>query len=107
MAAVVEAVLPPLKKASAAKGATAGPPELIWNAGALLTALTTSMTMAECVRLPLMPVMVNVKLPTGVVLEVETLNVEEPEPVSEAGLNVPVAPLGKPLTLNATFPAKP
>jgi len=63
---------PPLKKASAANGATAGPPELIWNAGVLLPGVTTSVTVAVCVRLPPpVPVMVRVELPVGVVPAVE------------------------------------
>src|SRR5712691_13542313 len=72
MAAVVEDVWPPLKKASAANGATAGPPELIWNAGVPLPGVTTSVTVAVCVRLPPpVPVMVRVELPVGVVPAVE------------------------------------
>jgi hypothetical protein len=36
------------------------------------------------------------------------LSVEAPEPpLMEAGLKVPVAPEGKPLTLKVTFPVKP
>jgi hypothetical protein len=38
--------------------------------------------------------------------DVLTLSVEEPEPVTDAGLKPPVAPLGNPLTLNVTLPWK-
>ena len=36
-----------------------------------------------------------------------TDNVEVPEPVTDAGLKVAVAPDGRPLTLRFTAPAKP
>jgi hypothetical protein len=38
---------------------------------------------------------------------VVTLNVEDPEPVTEVGLKDDVAPVGKPLTLKFTVPEKP
>ncbi len=38
---------------------------------------------------------------------VETDSVELPEPATEAGLKLPLAPLGNPLTLNVTVPVKP
>lgn len=39
---------------------------------------------------------------------VEMLSVEVPEPpLMETGLKTPVAPEGKPLTLNVTLPVKP
>ena len=68
--------------------------------------VTIKVIVAECVRLPLVPVMVRVKLPVGVVLLVVTLNVELPDPVTEAGLKLAVAPAGKPVTLNDTVAAK-
>ncbi len=43
----------------------------------------------------------------GVELAVETISVEVPDPVTEAGLNVAIAPAGTPLTLSATLPPKP
>lgn len=46
--------------------------------------------------LPLTPVMVNVWEPVGVVELVVTVRVEEPVPVIEVGLKVPVAPVGNP-----------
>ena len=45
--------------------------------------------------------------PAGVVELVVTLRVEEPEPVTEVGLKVPVAPVGNPVTLRVTTPVKP
>ena len=41
------------------------------------------------------------------VVAVATVRVEEPEPVTEVGLNVPVAPVGRPLTVKATAALKP
>jgi len=38
---------------------------------------------------------------------VETVTVELPDPVTEAGLKVAVAPDGRPLTLNMTTPLNP
>lgn len=47
-------------------------------------------------------------MPVGVVLEVATLNVEEPEPPpTEAGLKIAVAPLGSPLALKLTVAVNP
>jgi hypothetical protein len=46
-------------------------------------------------------------VPTGVELPVETLSVEEPEPPTEVGLKLPLAPLGNPLTLKLTLAVKP
>ena len=53
-----------------------------------------------------MPVIVNGKLPVGVVLLVVTVNVELPDD-SGLGLNAPVAPAGSPLTLSVTDPVNP
>jgi len=61
----------------------------------------------EWVSVPLVPVMVSVGLPVGVLLLVCTVKVALPEPVTEVGLNVPVTPLGNPLTLKLTAPVKP
>ena len=38
---------------------------------------------------------------------VVTVMVEEPEPVTDAGLKLALAKLGKPLALNVTLPANP
>jgi hypothetical protein len=58
------------------------------------------------VRVLLTPVMVRVYEPVRVVALVVTDKVEL-VPVVLAGLNVAVAPLGNPLTLNVTDPVKP
>ena len=89
------------------------PAVTVCEAGAAVTekspttgAVITSVTDAECVVVPLVPVMVIGKLPVGVVLLVVTVSVEFPE-VSDAGLNVPAAPAGNPLMLRLTEPVKP
>ena len=46
-------------------------------------------------------------MPTGVVPVVETVSVEVPDVVTDVGLNVPVAPVGNPVTLKVTVPVKP
>ena len=68
---------------------------------------TTSVTVAECTRLPLVPVMVKVYVPAGVDVLVVTDMVEEPEPATEAGLKLALAPAGKPLALKLTLPVNP
>src|SRR5713101_3637670 len=68
------------------------------------TLVTCRVTLAVCVRLPPVPVIVSVYVPAAVALVVETFNVEEPEPVTEVGFNVAVTPAGAPLTLSATAP---
>jgi len=49
--------------------------------------------------------MVSGKVPAGVLALVVTVSVEDP--VAGFGLKLPVAPVGNPLTLNATVPLKP
>jgi len=71
------------------------------------TGLICRVTFAECVRLPLVPVMVSVYVPATAELLVDTLSVDEPEPLTEVGLNVVVTPVGTPLTLSATLPMNP
>src|ERR1043166_4759226 len=66
-----------------------------------------SVTVAECVRLPLVPVMTSVKFPTGVAPVVVTVSVEVPEPFTDVGEKLAVAPDGRPLTPNVTLPVKP
>ena len=56
---------------------------------------------------PLLPVIVNVEMVAGVVAAVETVRVDEPEPAMDVGLNLPVAPVGRPDTLNDTAPVNP
>jgi len=70
-------------------------------------ALTTRVTAAECDRLPLVPVIVRGYVPTAVVAVVEIVSVELPEPATDAGLKLAVAPVGSPLTLRLTVPVKP
>src|SRR5260370_41064962 len=75
-------------------------------AGRFVLGLMVRLTVLECVRLLLVPVMVNVNVPVDAVLVVEMLKVDEPEPLIEVGLNVALAPVGTPLTLQLTFPRK-
>jgi hypothetical protein len=55
----------------------------------------------------LVPVIVTVELPAGVAAAVEIVKVLLPEPEIEAGLKVPVAPLGRPLSVSAVAPFRP
>ena len=68
---------------------------------------TTRLTLAVCVKLPLVPVTVSTYVPTAVELLVDTLSVEEPEPLIDVGFNVVVTLAGAPPTLSATAPLKP
>jgi hypothetical protein len=68
-------------------------------------AFTTSVTLAVCVRFPLVPVMVSVKLPVCAVAVVVTVRVDVP--VVEVGLKLPLAPVPKPVALRSTVPVKP
>jgi len=63
--------------------------------------------LADDVKAPLVPLTVNVYVPTGVFFDVETVIVEDPEPITVLGLNVAVAFAGNPLALNVTVPLKP
>jgi hypothetical protein len=55
----------------------------------------------------LVPLIVKVELPVGVVLAVVIVSVELPPTLTEVGLNVPVALAGRPLTLKPIVPVKP
>lgn len=68
---------------------------------------TVSVTVAECTKPPDVPVIVNTLLPVGVFLLVEIVNVEEPEPVTEAGLKLALVRGGNPETLKLTVPENP
>ena len=46
-------------------------------------------------------------MPAGVLVLVATVRVELPAPATDAGLKDPVVPVGRPVTLNVTVPAKP
>jgi hypothetical protein len=66
-----------------------------------------STTAAMWQRDPLVPVIVSVELADGVFDEVVTVRVVLPDPVMADGLNDADAPVGKPLALRLTVPAKP
>ena len=69
--------------------------------------MTTRVTVAVWVSEPLVPVMVSVYVPVGVVELVVTLMALLPEPpVMGFGLNVALAPEGSPLALSVTLPVK-
>ncbi len=70
-------------------------------------AFTTNPTVVVWLKLPLLPVMVRVALPAGVLEVVDTVRVEVVLPLIEAGLNEAVAPAGRPLTLSVTVPLNP
>ena len=66
--------------------------------------------MVECFRLLLVPVIVSVYVPLGVLRLVETRRVEfagEGGSVSDVGLKVQVLRRGQPVILKLTVPAKP
>src|SRR5580700_11210764 len=69
--------------------------------------VTTNVTVAVCVSEPLVPVIVKVGLPVGVLLVVVTVSVEVPDPLTDEGENDGVAPLGSPLALRLTAPLNP
>jgi hypothetical protein len=68
---------------------------------------TTNVAVVECARVPLVPVMVSVEVPTGVVLAVVTVSVEVPLPLIVAGEKLAVAPVGNPLAPRVTVPVNP
>jgi len=51
--------------------------------------------------------MVSVNVPLRVLFWVAMVIVDEPEPVTDGGLKLALEWLGRPVTLNATFPLKP
>ncbi len=84
----------------------------VWLAGEaesekLGEALTTRMVLVVWLRLPLVPLMLTVELPVGVVLAVVTVMVVEPEPVTVEGLKLALAPEGSPEALKLTDPLNP
>jgi hypothetical protein len=81
-----------------------GEAERVKSAGAVVT---TKVTVTECVRLPLVPVIVIVEFPAGVELPVLTVNAVVAEPFTETGLKAAVAPAGNPLATNETVPLNP
>jgi hypothetical protein len=70
-------------------------------------AFTASVTVLVRVWFPLMPVIVSVELPAGVLLEVVTFNVASPAPATEAGVKVALALAGSPDTDRSTVSANP
>src|SRR5262249_37875265 len=64
-------------------------------------------TVAECVIVPLVPVIVRVRVPVRVVDVVLMVRVLVPDPVTEAGEKLAVAPRGRFETLRLTAPVKP
>ena len=69
--------------------------------------MTLSVTPAVWRRLPLVAVIVSGKVLPTVVGLVVTVIVEEPGPVTEAGLKLAVAANGKPPTVKSTVPLNP
>ena len=69
--------------------------------------MTVKLTLVVCRKLPLLPVMVKVYVPTGVLEVVETVRVELPGGVSDPGLKEQVLRDGQPLRLRLTLLAKP
>jgi hypothetical protein len=66
---------------------------------------TTKVTVLEWLRLPLVPVIVSVELPSGVLVEVAIVRIELPAPFN--GLNEADALFGNPVTAKLTVPLKP
>jgi hypothetical protein len=83
-----------------------GLPAIVKSGGGGCT-FTTKLTVVVCVSAPLVPLIVSVDVPTGVLPVVVTVNVELPVPVTVAGEKPAVAPAGNPLTLSATAPVNP
>jgi hypothetical protein len=70
-----------------------------------LGGFTTSVPVTVCVSVPLAPVTVNVEEPAGVVADVAMTSVEVV--AAGFGVNVAVAPAGRPDAESVTSPAKP
>jgi len=68
---------------------------------------TTSATVVEWTSELLVPVIVSVLEPEGVDADVWTTSWAEPEPAIVSGLNVALAPAGRPSAVRATSPPKP
>ena len=108
-----EPVNPPVAAIVVVKLA-AFPAETVCEAGETLivkfpvpAALTTRFTVTEWERLPLVPVTVTLYVPTAVLAAVVSVSVEDPAPVTDVGLKLPVTPVGNPLTLKVTALLKP
>src|SRR2546428_12345105 len=83
------------------------PAAIVVDAGEALSAKsdTTRTTVVVWFRLPLVPEIVSVYLPDGVVELIVTLSVEAV--VAGLGLKLPVAPTGSPARPSVTGPLKP
>lgn len=66
-----------------------------------------SVTLAVCVKAPLVPVIVSVVAPEGIAPFVVTVRTEIAEPLSVGGVKEAVAFAGNPLTARLTLPVKP
>lgn len=69
--------------------------------------VTFSVTLAECVSDPLVPVIVIMGLPVGVLAVVVMVSVELPDVVMYVGAKEGEAPVGKPVAAKLTWPLKP
>jgi hypothetical protein len=67
---------------------------------------TVRFTAKLWIRVPLVPRMFTVAVPTVAVAEAVKVSVLMAAPVTEAGLNAAVTPAGSPVTLKATVPEK-
>jgi hypothetical protein len=83
-----------------------GLPETVKSGGGGC-ALTTKLTVVVWLSAPLVPVIVSVDVPTGVLPLVVTVNVEFPVPVTVTGEKLAAAPVGSPLALSVTAPVNP
>src|SRR5260370_33565511 len=70
-------------------------------------AVTPSVTDAVWLSVPLVPVMVNGKLPVGVDAAVVTVKGEDPDVVIDVGLKAAGGPAGKPLPVKLAVPVNP
>jgi hypothetical protein len=80
-----------------------GEAEMVKSAGAV----TTSVTVVECVSVDPVPVMVITYVPAAVAAVVVTVMVELPVPATDPGEKLADAPVGSPLALNVTVSVKP
>ncbi len=69
--------------------------------------LTTRVSDAVWIRFPLLPITVSAYVPAAVLAPTVTARFDVPAPVTVAGVNVAVTPVGNPLTLSPTLPLKP
>jgi hypothetical protein len=82
-------------------------PESVVGEAESVKLCTVSATVAVCVRVPLVPVMINVELPPATVAGMFTVKVEVPDPVTEVGLKPAVAFAGNPVTERLVGPVRP